>query len=69
MDIGLSWIFIPNSYIDVNLDYMDMVADETGREVNIPTLWLIGKNGHMIADAMLDVSIMLINRRIKDMKP
>ena len=40
--------------IDSNID---MVNDESGRQIDIPVLWLVGRNGHMMVDSMLDVSI------------
>ena len=39
--------------IDSNID---MVNDESGRQIDIPVLWLVGRNGHMMVDSMLDVS-------------
>ena len=42
--------------IDSNID---MVNDESGRQIDIPVLWLVGRNGHMMVDSMLDVSIIL----------
>ena len=39
--------------IDSNID---MVNDESERQIDIPVLWLVGRNGHMMVDSMLDVS-------------
>ena len=39
--------------IDSNID---MVDDESGREIDIPVLWVVGRNGHMMVESMLDVS-------------
>ena len=38
--------------IDSNID---MVDDESGREIDIPVMWLVGRNGHMMVESMLDV--------------
>ena len=34
---------------------IDMIDDESGLVINIPVLWIVGKNGHMMVESMLDV--------------
>jgi len=33
---------------------IDMIDDESGLIINIPVLWIVGKNGHMMVESMLD---------------
>jgi len=37
--------------IDSNID---MVDDDSGRQISIPVLWIVGKSGHMMVESMLD---------------
>ena len=40
---------------------IDMIDDESGLVINIPVLWIVGKNGHMMVESMLDVSFSIAN--------
>lgn len=39
---------------------IDMINDDSGLVINIPVLWIVGKNGYMMVESMLDVSIFRI---------
>ena len=39
--------------IDSNID---MVNDESGRQIDIPVLWLVGRNGQMFSDNLHPLS-------------
>ena len=38
---------------------IDMIDDESGLVINIPVLWIVGKNGHMMVESMLDVRTLI----------
>ena len=39
---------------------IDMINDDSGLVINIPVLWIVGKNGYMMVESMLDVSTHLL---------
>ena len=45
---------------------IDMIDDESGLVINIPVLWIVGKNGHMMVESMLDVSFYVMGRSLVD---